>query len=674
MFVGANKYLSHKLLIVTIGTIVAVISVMGYLVYSSNRLISHYTPTLDAAMEVKLETTMAHLWFEEIISGDPHATIEEVWSHLDRADWYASAMMEGGSKGNVVFLPLTDPGLRSSIQSVRKAIVQFREITTQRYELFSAAKPGSEIDQRFDELFKLVLLELDDIASKLRQRMMAQQTGFRRTSIGLIIGSLLIALLVAYKLLGYERQRSEYFERIRAANARIKKQGRQLDHQANFDQLTGLPNRTLLVDRLQQAEVHASRNEQFVVVMFIDLDKFKSVNDIQGRPSGDRLLMIAGKRIVECVRDDDTVSRLSGDEFVVILDNIQSSENAMDVANHVASKIVHSLNQPFLVYGNTIVLSASVGIAISPMDGTDAEELLRKADIAMYHAKESGKNTYKFNTDELNQAAALRYEIEHALRSALTNGDFVLHYQPQWELATNRLVGFEALIRWTHPEKGLLPPDYFIPVAESTGLIEEIDNWVFQAACEQHAAWKKQGLKPGRMAINISTSHMHQRRIFSEIADLLTDYGMLPAELELELTESCLMQNNQVTQRLLVQLKSLGVRLAIDDFGTGYSSMAYLRDFSIDVLKIDRSFLAAVGEDPVAEAILRNMIDLAHALDLEIVAEGIETRVQLDIATERLCEYAQGFKLGRPMSASDAEALMSARQRGNNIHLLRPSS
>ncbi|MEN8178664.1 MAG: EAL domain-containing protein [Pseudomonadota bacterium] len=661
-----SKHIFQKLLIGTVLTVIVMVSVMGYLVYSGNRMTTKYTPLLDAAMEMMLETTTAHLWFMEVISGDDQGTIEKVWFHLDQADWYANAMLEGDQNQEECVLPLTDPELRHSVQTARKIIAQFKEISHRRFNRAPNNPFISDIDQRFDEVFKEFLLVAFDVESRLQQKIYSELISFRRIAGGLTIGTLLIALFVVFKLVKYEREQLRYIEHIDEARAHIDEQSRQLDHQANFDQLTGLPNRALFLDRLQQALNYAMHEEHYVVVMYADLDKFKSVKDALGHQASDGLLKLASKRINECIREDDTVSRFAGDEFGVILTAIQNREKAMDVANQIARKIINSLNQPFLFDDKKLILSAAIGIAVSADDVGSAEELLHKAHIAMHHAKMEGGNNHKFNTDELNEAANQRYEVEQTLRTALTSGELVLYFQPQWEVESHKLSGFEALLRWNHPKKGLLLPDYFVQVAESTGLIEEIDSWVFKAACMQYAEWTDQGLRPGRISVNLSPVKLNQRKIVSEISDLLLEYEIPYQAFELELTETSLMENSQLTQKVLAQFKKLGVRLAIDDFGTGYSSMAYLRDFSIDVLKIDRSFFQSLGEDPAAEAVLRNIVSLAHALELQIVAEGIENRQQLELAEELLCEYVQGYKLGGPIAAAEASVLLASAQAEKN--------
>ncbi len=665
-----SKYGFHNLLIGTIFTMIVVISVMGYLLYSGNRMTTKYTPLLDAAMEMMLETTTAHLWFMEMMAGDEQGSIEKIWFHLDQADWYANAMLEGGSNQEGSIRPLTDTSLRSSVQSARKTIAQFKEISHRRYESSSDEQLGSQLDQRFDQIFKEFLLVADEVETNLQKKIQAEVIGFRRIAGGLIIGVMIIAVFVVYKLIGYERNQLRFIQRIDEARAHIDEQSRLLDHQANYDQLTNLPNRALFLDRLQQAMTHAVHEEHTVVVMYVDLDKFKSIKDALGHKLGDRLLNITSQRVHECIREEDTVSRFAGDEFGVMLTAIQSREKAMDAANQVARKIINTLNQPFLVDDRKLVLSASIGIAVSVGEGCAAEDLLRKAHIAMHHVKVEGRNNYKFNTDELNEAAAQRYEIEQALRTALANGELVLYFQPQWDVESHKLSGFEALLRWNHPKKGLLLPGSFVPVAESTGLIEEIDSWVFKAACGQYAEWVSKGLTPGRISVNLSPVKLHQRKIVNEISELLLEYEIPYGDFELELTETSLMENSRLTQKVLAQFKKLGVRLAIDDFGTGYSSMAYLRDFSIDVLKIDRSFFKSLGNDPSAEAVLRNIVNLAHVLEMQIVAEGIENRQQLSLAVELLCDYAQGYKLGKPLPADEASALLASSQAANNPQFL----
>lgn len=665
-----SAYFFHKLVIGTVVTVIVVVASMGYLIHSGGRITSHYTPLLNASMEMMLEATTAHLEFMEMMSGDKQGSLEKVSSHLDEADWYANAMLEGDSREDEKILPLLDVNLRSSVQLARKSLTQLKEISYAEKEDYAVAIRGSDVDQRFDQVFTEFLVISSGVEKQIQWKIHSALSVFQRTAVVLIFGTLLLAAFVIYKLIQYERKQLRYIEHIDEARAHIDEQSRLLDLRANFDQLTGLPNRPLCLDRLQQALNHAAHEAQFVVVMYVDLDKFKAVNDTLGHQAGDELLKLTSKRLQECIRSEDTISRLSGDEFAVILTAIQSREMAMDAANQVATKIVVSLSQPFLVQQRKMILSASCGIAVSPDDGDNAEELLRKADIAMLHVKQEGGNRYYFNTMALNEAAAQRYEMEQALRTALTHGELLLYFQPQWEVKSQQLAGFEALLRWNHPDKGLLSPDSFVPVAESTGLMEEIDSWVFETACAQSAEWRRQGLKPGRLSVNLSLVKLHQRKIVSEISDLLLEYEIPHEEFELELTESSLMENSQLTQKILSQFKKLGIRLAIDDFGTGYSSMAYLRDFSIDVLKIDRSFFKSLGQDPAAEAVLRNIVSLAHALKMQIVAEGVENEQQLGCAAALHCEYVQGDKLGKPMSVEEASMLLASDQTMKNPQFL----
>lgn len=669
----ASNPIFLKILTGIIGMTLLAVGVMVYLLYSGKHMTEKYTPLIDAATEIKLEVTTAHLWLEEILNGDRDVSIEDVFRHLDNADWYAHAMLEGGTNAKGVFQPLSDPQLRRSIHSARGAISQFRQIAEHRYKYFVSSNSGSDIDKRFDRAFEDFLAEADEVKTELQQAIVDKLKKFQLMALLLIVASILSAIFLGYKLIDFERERNHYIKKMESARTRIREQNIRLDHQANHDQLTGLPNRALFVDRLNQAMVHASHANEMVVLLFIDLDKFKTINDTQGHLVGDMLLKLTTERIQECVRKEDSVSRLAGDEFTVILPEIDCREMAVDAANLVASKIIRILAQPFSILGKPINITASIGIAFFPEDGMDSETLLRKADIAMYHAKEEGRNRYKFNTNELNRAAAERYEIEYLLHKALLDDELVIYFHPQWHLKSGDISGFEVLVRWLHPQKGLIQPDVFISVAETTGLIQEIDNWVLNAACAQYAAWMKQGLDPGRIAVNLSTTNFHQRNIFQDIAQAISEHDVPPAAIEIELTETGLMENNKATRLELSRLKDLGIRLAIDDFGTGFSSMAYLRDFPVDTLKIDRSFLAGIGGDHTADVILHNMVSLAKTLKLEVVVEGIENQQQLEFVKELQCDQGQGFKFGKPLDVESATNLLLSKQY-TNIHMLQQTS
>ncbi len=428
---------------------------------------------------------------------------------------------------------------------------------------------------------------------------------------------------------------------------------------AYYDALTHLPNRTLFQDRLHTALQHGERHREWVVLMFLDLDRFKPINDSLGHAAGDRMLKEVGVRLSACVDDDDTVARMGGDEFTLLLQSRSTREGALNRAIHVAERILASLMRPFILEGREFFVTASIGIALSPQDGNELSQLMKNADTAMYHAKEHGKNNFQFYQAEMNASALERLELESDLRHALDQGEFVLHYQPQFSGDGNRLTGVEALLRWQHPRRGLVPPDDFIPVLEELGLVVQVGDWVLDEACRQLKSWHGAKIRVPKISVNLSARQFTEGDLVQRIAGIVARSGISPACLELELTESILMQDVASAMRILAELKRLGLCLAIDDFGTGYSSLNYLKQFPIDVLKIDRSFVDGLPEGEQDAQIARAIIAMAHSLNLAVIAEGVETQAQLDFLRDHECDEVQGFLLGRPMSARQLSAQFS---------------
>jgi diguanylate cyclase (GGDEF)-like protein/PAS domain S-box-containing protein len=428
-------------------------------------------------------------------------------------------------------------------------------------------------------------------------------------------------------------------------------------HVAQHDVLTGLPNRSLLQDRLGQAISYATRSGHPVWVMLIDLDRFKFVNDSMGHKAGDVLLVTVAARLRSSLRDSDTVARLSGDEFVVILSEHQDQRLAPDIVQ----RVMDSVAQPVMLGTKEFFVTCSVGVAVYPSEGTAADSLIEHADIAMYRAKKLGRNNFQFYTPAMNEESLERVRIEGALRNALERGEFVLHYQPQVELASGEIVGMEALIRWEHPELGMVPPARFVGVAEETGLIVPIGAWVMRTACAQNKAWQEAGLPRLRVAVNLSARQFGAPGLVESIERVLADTGLEPGCLEIELTESLFMSDVTPAVELLHRMKALGVNLSIDDFGTGYSSLSYLSRFPIDVLKIDRSFVADITHDANDAAIVTSIIALAHNLKLSVIAEGVETAEQLAYLRDHGCDEMQGYYFSAPLPAAEFAQLLRQR-------------
>ncbi|WP_054881364.1 sensor domain-containing protein [Pseudomonas sp. NBRC 111128] len=425
---------------------------------------------------------------------------------------------------------------------------------------------------------------------------------------------------------------------------------------AYYDALTHLPNRTLFQDRLYNALQQAERQKAWVVLMFLDLDRFKPINDSLGHAAGDRMLKDMALRLLACVDDDDTVARMGGDEFTLLLQPRATREMALNRAIHVAENILASLVRPFVLENREFFVTASIGIALSPQDGSELSQLMKNADTAMYHAKERGKNNFQFYQAEMNASALERLELESDLRHAMEQNEFILYYQPQFSGDGKRLTGAEALLRWRHPTRGLVPPGDFIPVIEELGLVVDVGDWVLREASRQLKAWHKAKVRVPKVSVNISARQFSDGQLGTRIATILEECGLPPACLELELTESILMREVNEALQILASLKNLGLSIAVDDFGTGYSSLNYLKQFPIDVLKIDRTFVDGLPEGEQDAQIARAIIAMAHSLNLAVIAEGVETHEQLEFLREHGCDEVQGYLFGRPMPAHQFEA------------------
>lgn len=425
-------------------------------------------------------------------------------------------------------------------------------------------------------------------------------------------------------------------------------------HVAQHDALTGLPNRSLLQDRLGQAVGYASRSGNPVWVMLIDLDRFKFVNDSMGHKAGDVLLMTVAARLRSSLRDADTVARLSGDEFVVIV----SERGDQQLTPEIVQRVMNSVAQPVMLGTKEFFVTCSIGVAVYPSESTGADTLIEHADIAMYRAKKLGRNNFQFYTPAMNEESLERVRIESALRNAVERDEFVLYYQPQVDIKTGKVCGMEALIRWQHPELGMVPPSRFIGIAEETGMIVAIGAWVLRTACAQNKAWQDAGFDKLRVAVNLSARQFGAADLIENLASVLRDTALEPKYLEIELTESLFMSDITPAVDLLHRMKALGVNLSIDDFGTGYSSLSYLSRFPIDVLKIDRSFVADITRDANDEAIVTSIIALAHNLKLAVIAEGVETQEQLDYLRRHGCDEMQGYYFSKPLAADAFEQLL----------------
>lgn len=428
-------------------------------------------------------------------------------------------------------------------------------------------------------------------------------------------------------------------------------------HLAHHDALTDLPNRFALIERLTQAIKSARRDKDKIAVMFIDLDRFKTINDMLGHDVGDQLLVNVAKRLKSCARDSDIVARLGGDEFVVVL----LGSNNTDVVFHIADKILQTLGESHSLNGHDVCSSPSIGIAFFPDDGNSIEEIMKNADVAMYHAKSNGRNNYQFFESSMNQETNQRLELENDMQLAIEREEFVLHYQPKIDANTLRVIGVEALVRWQHPKKGLIQPAKFISMAEESGLMLPLGEWVLRTACRQLKQWQENGMVDLQMSVNLSMRQFRQKNLSTMVESIVAKENIDPALLELEITESMAMDNPQETIESMHMLREIGVELAVDDFGTGYSSLSYLKQFPVNSLKLDRSYVKGIEIDPSDVVICSTTISLAHNLGLSVVAEGVETEKQYEYLKRLNCDKMQGYHFCRPLPASEAEAYIVSR-------------
>jgi diguanylate cyclase (GGDEF)-like protein/PAS domain S-box-containing protein len=468
-----------------------------------------------------------------------------------------------------------------------------------------------------------------------------------------------------------ERGRVRHFVASQYDVTDIKTLESKLRHQANHDELSGLANRSHMQAQLSSSIANARRGGHGIWVAFVNVDRFKVINDSLGHSAGDSVLRIIGERLRAAVREVDAVGRWGGDQFVILMSQLPKRE----VATALLQRIKEAVARPIRYQEQQLFLTCSIGVSVYPQDGEAPDALLNSADLAARHAKLDGANTFRFNTAAMNEIAARRLQTEADLRRAIERDEFVLHYQPQVDLATGRIVGVESLIRWQHPQRGLIYPDAFIAIAEQSGLILPIGAWVLRTACAQNRAWQDAGLAPVRVAVNLSSRQFCEPGLADAVAAVLAETGLRPEHLEVEMTESIIMGDVDDAIGVLHAIKALGVRLSVDDFGTGYSSLSYLTRFPIDVIKIDRSFVSAIGEAGGDGAVIAtSIVSLAHALKLCVIAEGVETAEQLQYLRERGCDEMQGYYFSRPVAAATVEQLLRADTRLVHENFLAPTA
>ncbi|MEO7795335.1 MAG: EAL domain-containing protein [Thermoanaerobaculia bacterium] len=472
-------------------------------------------------------------------------------------------------------------------------------------------------------------------------------------------GSFLLLLVVA--ALGRMSRQLALSRRLAVA-AQVE-HAKQVEHLAYHDGLTGLPNRSLFSKLLHQAIQVARRHRRQLAVLFLDLDRFKHINDTLGHEAGDQLLQEVAKRLRACVRESDLAARLGGDEFVVMLPELAEA----GYAGTVAQKMISMLGKPFVLLGQEFRVTGSVGIATYPQDGADEQTLTKNADIAMYKAKELGKNNFQFYSPAINSESLERLTLESSLRRALENDEFILHYQAKRDLMSGLITGMEALLRWQSPDLGLIPPMRFIPIAEQSGLSAAIGKWVLRTACAQNVTWQNEGLPRLSMAVNLSTLQFFDAHLLADVSSILVSSGMDPKLLELEITEVMLMQDVPRTLRILTALKEIGVRIAVDDFGLGYTTLTSLQQFPLDTIKIDRTFIRDVANVAEDKALTEAIIAMGKSLSVTVVAQGVETKAQVDFLREHACDELQGFYFNRPVSASEFGEVLRVQARAPGV-------
>lgn len=522
-----------------------------------------------------------------------------------------------------------------------------------------------------DEINRLIsVFQLNDIYDnkmsyfllfhKLDQIDLTQVIQTKERLITFIITIFFFILLIYYYF--YARKYKRFIQDINTKlGVEVKDKTKELQYIANHDSLTQLPNRLLFLDRLEHAIEHAKRQNTNIAVFFLDLDRFKEVNDTYGHQKGDKLLQEISKKLQGCIREEDTISRLGGDEFTIILENVQKAHEDSNIIN-VAKKIIQTMEEKIIIDGTDIYTTFSIGISIFPQDGSLPEILLRNADTAMYRAKDLGKNQYQFYNQEMTDIAMQRVNLENDLRLALQNNEFVAYFQPKVNTLTNKIIGMEALIRWNHPSKGLIYPDQFIGVAEDSGLIIQIDQWMIENGIAVVQKWQEEGIDTGKLSLNLSKKQLENIDCIEKIKDTIQSSNFDNHLLEFEVTEREVMHNPETTIPMLKEIKKLGVQISMDDFGTGYSSLSYLKYLPIDTLKIDRSFIKDIPNNSDDSAIAQAIISLAKSLKLNIIAEGVETKGQKDFLTINGCYNIQGYYYSKPIPASEYKEFLKKYQ------------
>ncbi len=631
---------------------------MIYLLMTGNRVIERHNQLLSVITAVRSEVMQGALQLDGLASGFHEDKLAVVLNHFNNADSYLTSVLSNEEHRVFKFSGLTEVNLNQDINELYRYLNTVRSITINRIDDSGKLLKDPVKEHLFDDSYDSFLLKLNGVESKFNQQLNKDKMEFKQTGYILLLASLIEAVIII--LLLYRRREREKKQELEISKIHdeIRRTNRNLKKRVQYDSLTNLPNRELFIHLLDSAISLAKRKKQWVVVFFIDLDKFKSINDYLGHDAGDKLLKNVAQRLRESVRGEDVVARLAGDEFTVMLAPENSHDTAVTTAQKVAKKMNEVLVSPFQVENSEPYVSASIGIALYPQDGRDSQTLMNNADTSMYDVKQSGKNDYRFFSPELNQETQDRLQLEQDLHKALDKKQLELFFQPQWSFETGELFGLEVLLRWHHPEKGLLLPGNFIPIAESCGLVSELDGWVLESTCKQLALWEELGHAPTQVSINISGNQFSKPGLVKEVEAVLAKYQLDPNKLELEITEEILMNNPEYTSTILAALKHLGIKTAIDNFGAGSLSLAYLSKFPVDTLTLNRLFIQNVGIENSANSIVESLIKLAHKLDLNIIAEGIETEEQNHFLATHNCNYAQGYFFNRPVNGEEIDALL----------------
>ena len=542
----------------------------------------------------------------------------------------------------------------ASAESLEELRAELEEIVA---DLESGAAPTVDELVSLSDLAGLYAAQVDFEVLRLQDEAAGGVDSMKTSLYILLSGTMVLLLLEGLFLFRPAARdlRTQWEERLGSFQSEKEEDAKKLQFLARYDPLTGLINRTLFADRLENALVRAKRNWGMVALMFLDVDGFKGVNDRFGHATGDELLKEVAARISAAVRESDTVARLGGDEFTVILEGIHH----VDDVGRVANKILEAVSAPYRLGSRDLIITTSIGVAIYPIDGENIEELLKGADIAMYSAKEGGRNQYQYFTRDMRDATSERLQVIDGLRRAIDDPQqFVLHYQPKVDISRHEIVGMEALLRWNHPEWGLVPPGKFIPIAEETDLIVQIGEWVLRESCRQMRAWLHAGLSMSTVSVNVSSRQFRHGDLVATVEAALADAGLPPHHLDVEITESTLLADVDSATEALDRLRAMGVRVSVDDFGTGYSSLSYLKRLPIDSLKIDRAFVSDITDDGDGFAISAAIIGLARALKLDVVAEGAETAAQIDSLRRLGCKKIQGFYFSKPLPPRQAEGFV----------------